>query len=171
MAARRAIKTIDWAAIAARINENDRAIYAAFKSKSDGFLRRMEEFPESVPAIDWAFYKKNISGSMVDSFQKEYDSLQVPYPADKYTATVEQQAEAADQKVKAFIADSNKQIADWQGEITRVQSLIPFEQMTMEDFAEAYPQVAWNPDKPTLWPHIPEYQPGDEPEKIPEPEH
>lgn len=43
--------------------------------------------------------------------------------------------------------------------------------MTMEDFAEAYPDQAWNPDKPTIWPHIPEYQPGDEPEPIPEPEH
>ena len=33
--------------------------------------------------------------------------------------------------------------------------------MTMEDFAEAYPEQALNIDKPTIWPHIEEVQPDD----------
>ncbi|XP_063990927.1 ATP synthase subunit d, mitochondrial-like [Diachasmimorpha longicaudata] len=170
MAGRRAIKSIDWSAITARLSEADKPIFTAFKAKSDGFLRRMEEFPESVPAIDWAHYKKTITGPMVDTFQREYENLKVPYPADTYTAIIDQQAQVAEQKVKDFIQEADKQIAEYQSEITRVEGLIPFEKMTMEDFAMTYPDEAWSPDKPTLWPHIKEYQPGDEPEKIPEPE-
>lgn len=67
--------------------------------------------------------------------------------------------------------ESQERIANFQSEITRISNLMPFNEMTMEDFAEAYPDQAWNPDKPTIWPHLPEHQPGDEPEPIPAPEH
>lgn len=36
--------------------------------------------------------------------------------------------------------------------------MIPLEHMTMEDFADAFPDQAWNPDKPTYWPHDEETQ-------------
>ncbi|KAG8039226.1 hypothetical protein G9C98_003533 [Cotesia typhae] len=131
MASRKAIKAINWSAIAERIQESEKPIFANFRTKSEGYLRRMNEFPETVPAIDWAYYKKNIPNSaMVDEFQKQYST-----------------------------------------EITKINSMIPFEQMTMEDFAELYPEHAWSPEKPTIWPHDPELQPGDEPEPIPKGEH
>ncbi|THK33048.1 D chain, ATP synthase [Diachasma alloeum] len=171
MAGRRAIKTIDWSAIVARLSETEKPLFAIFKAKSDSFLQRMEEFPEAVPAIDWAYYKKNIAGSMVDNFQKEYDNLKVPYPVDNYTPIIEQRAEAAAQNVKNFIEEADKRISQSQAEITRIQGLLPFEKMTMEDYVETYPDIAWSPEKPTIWPHDPEYQPGDEPEKMPAPEH
>lgn len=38
-------------------------------------------------------------------------------------------------------------------------SLIPFDQMTMEDFKDAFPEQALDPiHKPTFWPHAPEDQ-------------
>lgn len=52
----------------------------------------MESNPESLPKLDWAHYKKNIAISgMVDKFQKEYDSLKITYPEDKYTSAVDAQ--------------------------------------------------------------------------------
>lgn len=56
----------------------------------------MQENPETAPAIDWSYYKKHISaGSMVDQFQKEYESLKIPYPADTYTSLIEDQEKDA----------------------------------------------------------------------------
>lgn len=46
--------------------------------------------PESPPKIDWSYYKKNVTTpGLVDQFQKQYDALSIPYPADKYTAEIE----------------------------------------------------------------------------------
>lgn len=56
----------------------------------------MNEFPEKVPAIDWATYKKSIpKGSLVDEFQKQYEALKIPVPADNYTSIVEGQEKEA----------------------------------------------------------------------------
>lgn len=44
--------------------------------------------------------------------------------------------------------------------MAHLASLIPFDQMTMEDFRDAYPEIAFDPlNKPTFWPHNPEDQP------------
>lgn len=58
--------------------------------------RRVLANPEKPPAIDWATYKAKIAiPGLVDAFQKEYESLQIAYPADKVTPLVDaQQAEA-----------------------------------------------------------------------------
>lgn len=52
----------------------------------------MNANPELPPKIDWPYYKKNVTISgLVDKFQKDYESLTVPYPTDKYTSQVEAQ--------------------------------------------------------------------------------
>lgn len=38
---RRAVKAINWAALAERIPETEKTAYAAFKAKSDQYLRRL----------------------------------------------------------------------------------------------------------------------------------
>ena len=49
--------------------------------------------PENPPKIDWAYYKARVPlAGMVDDFQKKYDGLQIPFPADTVTAQIEQQA-------------------------------------------------------------------------------
>lgn len=45
MAARRISKSaINWAAIVERVPENQKSQYQAFKTKSDGYLRRYESY-------------------------------------------------------------------------------------------------------------------------------
>lgn len=49
--------------------------------------------PEVSPKIDWAYYKSRVAvAGMVDNFQKQYDALKIPYPADTVTPQVEAQA-------------------------------------------------------------------------------
>ncbi|XP_071578061.1 ATP synthase subunit d, mitochondrial [Temnothorax nylanderi] len=160
---RRAIKAINWSALAEKIPETERAAFTAFKAKSDQHLRRMNANPEAPPKLDWAYYKKSIPiPGLVDKFQKEYESFKVPYPADKYTSEVEAQEKEILIKIEDFIKESNRRIATATEEIDRVKSLLPFSEMTMEDFRDCYPEHAINPDKPTVWPHTPEVQPENE---------
>ncbi|XP_050447174.1 ATP synthase subunit d, mitochondrial-like [Cataglyphis hispanica] len=160
---RRAIKAINWAALAERIPETERNAFAAFKAKSDQHLRRMAANPETPPKIDWAYYKKNITLSgLVDKFQKEYEAFVVPYPADKYTSQLEAQEKELLAQIEQFIKESNERIASASKEVERVKSLLPFSEMTMEDFRNLYPDQAIQSDKPTVWPHTYDVQPQNE---------
>jgi len=66
-------------------------------------------------------------------------------------------------KIQQFISESNERIANASKEIERVKGLLPFSEMTMEDFRDSYPDQAVNNDKPTAWPHTPEFQPENDP--------
>ncbi|XP_029174081.1 ATP synthase subunit d, mitochondrial [Nylanderia fulva] len=160
---RKAIKAINWAALAERIPETEKTAFVAFKAKSDQHLRRMTANPEAPPKIDWAYYKKNVAlAGLVDKFQKDYESISVPYPTDKYTSQIEAQEKDLFVQIEQFIKDSNERIATASKEVERVKSLLPFSEMTMEDFRDFCPEQALNPDKPTIWPHTPEVQPENE---------
>ena len=162
---RKAIKSINWAALAERIPESEKNTLAAFRAKSEQYLRRMAANPESPPKIDWSYYKKNVTApGLVDQFQKQYEALSIPYPADKYTAEIESEEKQMAKKMEEFIQEVDKAIAHSQREIENVKSLLPFSEMTMEDFKDMYPDLAFNPEKPTAWPHTDECQPDENPE-------
>lgn len=93
MAKRIAGSSVNWAAIAERVPANQRIQFNAFKSRSDKYLRAVMANPESSPKIDWAAYKKNIAAaSFVDTFQKQYEALKVPYPTDNVSSQIDAQA-------------------------------------------------------------------------------
>lgn len=108
---------INWGAMAEKIGESQRPMFNAFKLKSDQYLRRWEFLweqtiqnlstlmcfdwrvlanPEKPPAIDWAYYQQKVAvAGLVDSFKKQYESLQVPYPADKVSSQVDAEEKEA----------------------------------------------------------------------------
>lgn len=46
-------------------------------------------------------------------------------------------------------------------QLAHLASLIPYDQMTMEDYKDAFPDEALDPlKKPSFWPHNPEEQLG-----------
>ncbi|XP_055594916.1 ATP synthase subunit d, mitochondrial [Uranotaenia lowii] len=162
MAARRiAQSSINWASLAERVPPNQKPNLAVFKSMSDKYLRSVLANPEAPPKIDWAFYQKNVPiAGMVDKFQKAYEALQIPYPADTVTAQIDAQEKQVRDEISKFCKDSESRIADYQAQISAMKSQLPFDQMTMEDFRDAYPELALDPlNKPTFWPHNPEEQP------------
>lgn len=123
--------------------------------------------PENPPKIDWAAYKKSVPlAGMVDNFQKQYESLQVPYPADTVSSQIEQQRAQIVKEIEDFKKASNERIAANERELARLKAVLPFNQMTMEDFADAFPDQAIDPiNKPTFWPHdAAEQEPRVEPE-------
>ena len=163
---RKAIKSINWAALAERIPESEKTALAAFRAKSEKHLQRMVANPESPPKIDWSYYKKSVTTpGLVDQFQKQYETLSIPYPADKYTPEIESEEKQMAKKIDDFIQEVNKAIEQSQREIENIKSMLPFSEMTMEDYKDMYPELAFNPEKPTAWPHIPEAQPEENPDE------
>ncbi|EAT44176.1 AAEL004423-PA [Aedes aegypti] len=161
MAARRiAQSSVNWAALAERVPPNQKTNLTAFKSMSDKYLRSVMANPENPPKLDWAYYQKNVPiAGMVDKFQKAYEALQIPYPADTVTAQVEAQEKQVREEISKFCKESEARIADYQSQIAALKALLPFDQMTMEDYRDAYPDQALDAiNRPSFWPHTPEEQ-------------
>lgn len=57
-----------------------------------------------------------------------------------------------------WIEESNARITEHKKTIEEEEALIPVSEMTMQEYALAYPQEAFNPEKPTFWPHDEENQ-------------
>ena len=90
MASRRvSASTVDWAAFARKIPATQKASFTALKQKSDGFMRAVNALPAAAPKIDFETYKSKVAvAGMVDDFQKKYEALDIPYPADTVSASV-----------------------------------------------------------------------------------
>merc|ERR1711970_211260 len=162
MAAKRiAASAINWSEFAARVPANQKGAFNAFKGKSDAYLRAVVTLPEALPPIDFSAYAARVSvPGMVETFQKEYESIAIPYPEDTVSGAIDEQEAAAAVETKEFIAASAARIAELGVELAKWQNMIPYDQMTMEEWAEAFPEQTIDVDNPTLWPHTPEDQPG-----------
>lgn len=162
MAAKRITQSnINWSALAERVPPNQKQNFIAFKSRSDKYLRSVLANPEQSPKIDWAFYKNRVAvAGLVDTFQKSYEALKVPYPVDNLTSQVEAQCKEILNDIEVFKKGSEQRIVEYKKELEKVKAMIPYDQMTMEDFKDAHPECALDPlNKPTFWPHTPEEQP------------
>jgi len=169
MATKRFTKSVvDWAKMAERVPENQKPQFIALKVRSDNYLRRVYANPEAAPKLDFAAYKNKVGiAGLVDSFQKQYEAIKVPYPGENLTPKIAEQEKVAQQQTVEFITNSNKRIDEYKAAIAKWDSVLPFEEMTMEDYAEAFPDKCFDPvNRPTFWPHIPEEQPGYKPPEV-----
>lgn len=163
MAAKRiAQSSINWAELAERVPASQKGNFLAFKGRTDKYLRAVAANPAQSPKIDWAHYKGRVAtAGIVDSFQKAYESLKIPYPQDKLSSEVDSLRSQSQQNIANFKKESDARIAQNESEIAKLKAMLPYSQMTLEDFHDAHPELALNPlTNPTLWPHDEESQPG-----------
>ncbi|KAK2586794.1 hypothetical protein KPH14_011819 [Odynerus spinipes] len=155
---RRAVKAVNWSAIAERVPPHQKNLYAAFKAKSDQYLRRMMANPETTPQINWEYYRKNITiPGLVDKFKKEYESLKIPYPEDKYTSLVDAEEKNVVADIEKFRVECDSDIQKLTATIASLKAIMPYDQMTLEEFLEYHPEyIAGTAEKPSIWPHTPE---------------
>jgi len=161
MAAKRiATSSVKWAELAERVPEHQKASFLAFKSKSDQYLRRVMANPESAPGIDWNYYKTRVPiPGMVDSFQKAYSSLTIEYPKENVSGALDALEKEIQNDIAKFKSESNARIEEYKKQLSYLASLLPYDQMTMEDYRDAFPDQALDPiNKPTWWPHDEEEQ-------------
>ncbi|XP_070580789.1 ATP synthase subunit d, mitochondrial-like [Ptychodera flava] len=152
-------KAIDWALFAERVPPNQRAQFLALKSKSDAIKAKYTATPEKPQQIDWAFYRARVPiAGLVDQFEKAYNNVKVPVPQDTASAKIEDQVKQMDKIAADFKKESDGRIARFQKEVDRLNSMIPFEDMTKEEFAEAFPESVEQRKKYPYWPHYPYWQ-------------
>ncbi|XP_033096289.1 ATP synthase subunit d, mitochondrial-like [Anneissia japonica] len=157
MAAKRAAKkAVDWAAFAERVPVNQKSQFNALKGKSDAIRAKFMATPEKPPAIDWAYYKARVTvPGLVDKFQKQFADVKVPFPQENVTGKIDEQEKLMDKQALEFKAASEARIAKYEKEITKLNGMIPFEEMTIEEYVEYFPESAENLKKYPWWPHIP----------------
>nr|ABO26657.1 putative mitochondrial ATP synthase [Haliotis discus discus] len=165
MAARRIAKSaVDWTAFAERVPANQRDFFRAFKAKSESIVNRVHQYPESLPKLDFSFYKARLANPAVaEQFEKQYQNVSVPFPKDKNNLLqeVDTQEKKAEADSKAFVGVLQGQIKEARMMLDKLGSIPPPDQMTHEMYAYYFPDKSLDPvSKPTFWPHIPMLQPG-----------
>ena len=171
MASKRIVQSsVNWAAIAERAPEADKAAYLAFKSKCDGYLRKMLSLPAEPVKIDWAMYKNKIAvPGLVDSFEKSYNAIKIPYPEDKYSGAIDKYEKDIVKNIDQFKVEAEEIIKNSEKRIEEIGKLLPFSQMTYEDAAYIQPELVLDlENKPSFWPHEEEDYVFDEPEELKE---
>ncbi|XP_004559554.1 ATP synthase peripheral stalk subunit d, mitochondrial [Maylandia zebra] len=157
MAGRRAaLKAIDWTAFAERVPPNQRTMFNNLKTRSDAIAAKLTSLPEKPPAIDWSYYRSVVAkAGMVDEFEKKFSALKVPEPVDTQTAIINAQEEEANKTATAYIEASKARIAQYEKQLEKFKNMIAFDQMTIEDLNDTFPETKLDKEKHPYWPHKP----------------
>ncbi|XP_017281084.1 ATP synthase subunit d, mitochondrial [Kryptolebias marmoratus] len=157
MAARRvALKAIDWVAFAERVPPNQRSNFNALKTRSDAISAKLTSLPETPAPIDWSYYRTAVAKpGMVDEFEKKFKGLKIPEPIDTQTSVINAQEAEATKSAMAYIEESKVRIAEYEKELLKFKNMVPFDQMTLEDYYEAFPETKLDKVKYPYWPHKP----------------
>lgn len=105
---------------------------------------------------------------MVDEFQSNYEEFEKTFDARqdindfaKYYEELEKLTEQVNAEVREFIDQSNSRIKIYEEEIKRIRNLIPYENMTVEQFITHREDLADfipRQGRPLFWPHVPSEQ-------------
>ncbi|XP_063326760.1 ATP synthase subunit d, mitochondrial [Pelmatolapia mariae] len=157
MAGRRAaLKAIDWVAFAERVPPNQRTMFNNLKTRSDAIAAKLTSLPEKPLAIDWSYYRSVVAkAGMVDEFEKKFSALKVPEPVDTQTTIINAQEEEANKSATAYVEASKARIAQYEKQLEKFKNMIPFDQMTIEDLNDTFPETKLDKEKHPYWPHKP----------------
>ena len=116
--------------------------------------------PEKAPDVDWDYYKKNIvNKDVVAKLEAAYKAVKVPYPPDTKSSEIDDQAKRAKAEFKILCEVSNEKIKETEKLLNKFKVMIPYHEMTQEDFALTFPDWVISRAHPSVPPH-PERCPG-----------
>ncbi|XP_069608253.1 ATP synthase subunit d, mitochondrial [Ranitomeya imitator] len=157
MAGRRAaIKAVDWMAFAERVPPNQKTMFNALKTRSDAIAAKLTSLPDKPPTIDWAFYRTAIAkAGLVNEFETKFNATTIPEPKDTQTEKLSAQEQESNKSALSYIEESKARVAQYEKELAKFRNMIPFDQMTIEDVNEVFPETKLDKEKYVYWPHKP----------------
>ncbi|CAL8274092.1 unnamed protein product [Lota lota] len=157
MAGRRAaLKAVDWVAFAERVPPNQRTMYNSLKTRSDALAAKLASLPEKPVTIDWTYYRSAVAkAGMVEDFEKKFSALTIPEPVDTQSALINSQEAEANAAAAAYMEGSKARITQYQQQLEKFQNMIPFDQMTIEDLNDTFPETRLDKQKHPYWPNKP----------------
>uniref|UniRef100_A0A8C0RG10 Uncharacterized protein n=1 Tax=Canis lupus familiaris TaxID=9615 RepID=A0A8C0RG10_CANLF len=89
----------------------------------------------------YIYIYKSIEKEEVDDFEKKFNALKVPVPEDKYTVQVDAEEKEDVKSCAEFLSLSKARIEEHEKELEKMKNIIPFDQMTIEDLNEVFPET------------------------------
>lgn len=163
MASKVAKVSVDWSKLASRMSAQDATKLNKLKAQFDATAVKVSSLPESLPAIDWSFYKAHAANpKLVEEIEKKYSTLKVEKPrASPKRLEDLQKAQAQDEERYKKFCEFAKSYTEAAAIVKKkFEDMIPVKEMTMEDFCATFPH--WNiadRENPSIWPHF-ERAPG-----------
>lgn len=143
-------KVIDWTKLSASIPAETRGEYNQFRARYEMFLARVNAYPETPQSIEWEHFKQGISKpGFVDSFQKQYEALKIPYPADTTSESLAQRRKEVDLEAQKVIAQSKLKAEELQKELDSIMAQKPLEDMTVDEYLADKPELREKAEKDT----------------------
>ncbi|XP_016981236.1 proteoglycan 4 isoform X2 [Drosophila rhopaloa] len=168
-AQKKSCQVIQLADLVKQVPPNQMKMFQMFSKKHEEYKDRVRKYPESMPTIDWDYYRQNVREEFVDwvkGYETKYDKMHSLFENrhamvdhKRYFDQVDAEAEEVKKEISAYKAASNERIKKLSEQMEFAKGMHPYNNMTMEEFCFARPHLA--PDfinKPTFWPHTPEEQ-------------
>merc|ERR1712168_152156 len=153
---RLAVQAIDWVAFAERVPPSQRSSFNALKTRTDAIAAKLNTLPAQPAAIDWAYYKSAVAlPGLVDEFEKKISALEIPMPVDTQSHLIDAQQAESEKGAVAYIEESKARIVELEDELKKWNSMVPFDQMTIEEFEDVFPDTKLNKEENPYWPHRP----------------
>nr|XP_006635372.2 PREDICTED: ATP synthase subunit d, mitochondrial [Lepisosteus oculatus] len=92
---------------------------------------------------------------MVDEFEKKFSALKVPEPVDTQNSKIDAQEQESNKIAALYIEASKARVEQYEKELEKFKNMIPFDQMTIEDLNETFPETKLDKEKYPYWPHKP----------------
>lgn len=110
--------------------------------------------PEKPADIDWSYYKSNIvNKDVVAQLEAAYKAVQVPYPKDTQSHLIDEQEKKAKADCEVFIEISNDKIKQAEELAQKFRVMIPYNDMTWDDFCLTFPNWVYSRKDPSIEPH------------------
>lgn len=124
------------------IPKEARAELAAFRGQHEAARASCLSLPDKSEPIDWDLYRKNISkAGLVDSFQKQFDAVKIPYPKDTKSAEIAKKEQEFEVLAQKEIAEAKKRIQNLQDQLAKLKSEKPYEEMTVDEYLADKPEL------------------------------
>eukprot|EP00794_Sanderia_malayensis_P009094 gene9094-10064_t len=133
---------VDWVALSAKVPAVAKSDFNVFRARFENLRSALSAIPESPSPIDWDYYKKHVNkSSLIESFEKQYSSLNVPYPVDKDSVKIKAHKQEMEAEIKNEIKEAHTRAAELETELKKVLEEKPFEDMTVHEFLADKPEL------------------------------